>query len=277
MDEQIVAIYTLVNDLLLGLGHRENGQCRMNDSEIITTALVAALFFGGNYELARAFLRQGGYIPTMLSKSRYSRRLHRVSHYIVTLVEILGDHWKELSKDSIYVIDTFPIAVCDNWRIRRCRLYRAEKYRGKIASKRRYFYGLKLHLMVTSQGQPVEFFLTPGSESDVTHLRSFQFDLPAGSEIYADKIYNDYAMEDLINETGQVQLCPVRKKNSKRPYPAWRTYWIQLHRKIVETTGASITRRMPKSIHAVTAAGFELKIALFVLAESISHVFKVAT
>ena len=131
--------------------------------------------------------------------------------------------------------------------------------------------------MVTSQGQPVEFFLTPGSESDVTHLRSFQFDLPAGSEVYADKIYNDYAMEDLINETGQVQLCPVRKKNSKRPYPPWRTYWIKLHRKIVETTGSSIARRMPKSIHAVTAAGFELKIALFVLAESISHIFKVAT
>lgn len=277
MDEQIVAIYTLVNDILLGLGHHEDSQCRMNDSEVITTALVAALFFGGNYELARAFLRQQGYIPAMLSKSRYSRRLHRVSHNIVTFIEILGDHWKELNGDSIYVIDTFPIAVCDNWRIRRCRLYREEKYRGRIASKRRYFYGLKLHLMVTSQGQPVEFFLTPGSESDVTHLRSFQFDLPAGSEVYADKIYNDYAMEDLINETGQVQLCPVRKKNSKRPYPPWRTYWIKLHRKIVETTGSSIARRMPKSIHAVTAAGFELKIALFVLAESISHIFKVAT
>ena len=277
MDEQIVAIYTLVNDLLLTLGHHEDSQCRMNDSEVITTALVAALFFGGNYELARAFLRQRRYIPTMLSKSRYSRRLHRVSHYIMTFIEILGSHWKELSDDSIYVIDTFPIAVCDNWRIRRCRLYREEKYRGKIASKRRYFYGLKLHLMVTSQGQPVEFFLTPGSESDVTHLHSFQFDLPTGSEIYADKIYNDYVMEDLINETGQVKLCPVRKKNSKRLYPPWRTYWIKLHRKIVETAGSSIARRMPRSIHAVTAAGFELKIALFVLAESVSHIFKVAT
>ena len=52
MDEQIVAIYTMVNDLLLTLGHHEDSQCRMNDSEVITTALVAALFFGGNYKLA---------------------------------------------------------------------------------------------------------------------------------------------------------------------------------------------------------------------------------
>lgn len=176
MDEQIVAIYTLTNDILKAIGHQENSQCRMNDSEIITTALVAALFFGGNYEIARAFLQEKGYIPDMLSKSRFSRRLHRVAEHIVRFIELLGDHWKKLNANSIYVIDTFPIVVCDNWRIHRCRIYRQEKYRGRIASKRRYFYGLKLHLMVTSQGQPVEFFLTPGSESDVTHLRSFQFD-----------------------------------------------------------------------------------------------------
>ena len=131
--------------------------------------------------------------------------------------------------------------------------------------------------MVTAQGEPVEFFLTPGSASDVTHLRSFQFDLPDGAEIYADKIYNHYAMEDLIAETGTIRLCPIRKKNSKRPYPPWQAAWIRTHRKIVETTGSSIKRRMPSHIHAVTPAGFELKIALFVLAESFSHVFKVAT
>ena len=277
MDEQIVAIYTLINDLLKGIRHHEDRQCQMNDSEIITTALVAALYFGGNHETARAFLREKGYIQNMLSKSRFSRRLHRVTHHIVRFIEILGDHWKALNANSIYVIDTFPIAVCDNWRIRRCRLYHEEKFRGKIASKRRYFYGLKLHLMVTAQGQPVEFFLTPGSESDVTHLKSFQFDLPDGSEIYADKIYNDYDLEDLISETGTVKLCPLRKKNSKRPYPPWRDHWIQVHRKIVETTGSSIKRRMLHKIHAITAAGFELKIALFVLAESFSHLFKVAT
>ena len=141
MDEQIVAIYTLVNDILLGIGHREDSQCRMSDSEVLTTAIVAALFFGGNYEIARAFLRQKQYMPSMLSKSRFSRRLHRITRYVVTFIDILGDHWKELSADSIYVIDTFPIAVCDNWRIRRCRLYQEEKYRGKIASKRRFFYG----------------------------------------------------------------------------------------------------------------------------------------
>lgn len=34
-------------------------------------------------------------------------------------------------------------------------------------------------------------------------------------------------------------------------------------RKIVETTGSLVERLLPKSIHAVTAKGFELKVALF--------------
>jgi len=40
---------------------------------------------------------------------------------------------------------------------------------------------------------------------------------------------------------------------------------------MVETAGSLIERRLPKHIHAVTPAGFELKIALFVLALSLSH------
>ena len=35
-------------------------------------------------------------------------------------------------------------------------IYSKEEFRGYQASKKRYFYGLKIHLMVTQDGQPVE-------------------------------------------------------------------------------------------------------------------------
>lgn len=277
MDDQILAIYILVSDLLKGMKHYEDPQCRMSDAEVMTTAIVAALFFGGKHESARFMLNAPQYIPEMLSKSRYCRRLHRMRHLVITFIEIIGEHWKSLNDEAIYIVDSFPVAVCDNWRIRQCSIYQSEEYRGKIASKRRYFYGVKLHLMVTGRGEPVEFFLSPGAESDVTYLTAFSFNLPDGSEIYADKAYTKYQVEDIINDSGMVELWPSRKKNSKRKYPPWMALWIKKKRKMVETTGSLIERRLPKSIHAVTAAGFELKIALFVLAESISHIFKVAT
>ncbi|MCA9954507.1 MAG: transposase [Anaerolineales bacterium] len=170
----------------------------------------------------------------------------------------------------------FPVAVCDNYRIKRCRLYQGEAYRGFIASKKRYFYGLKIHLVVTKDGQPVEFFLTPGADSDVACLDLFDFDLPPGSEVYADRIYTHYALEDVLSEAG-ILFKPLRKKNLTRQWEPWERYWISLHRKMIETTGSLIERILPKSIHAVTSVGFELKVSLFILAMSFGHVLKVAT
>jgi hypothetical protein len=47
-------------------------------------------------------------------------------------------------------------------------------------------YGLKSHLMVTKDSQPVEFFLTSGSESDVGRFSDFPFDLPARAQVFVD-------------------------------------------------------------------------------------------
>ncbi len=75
--------------------------------------------------------------------------------------------------------------------------------------------------------------------------------------------------EDLLKEAQQITLRPMRKKNSTRPVPPWIAY-LQFHgRKMVETAGSLISQLLPKSIHAVTPQGFELKVFLFVLAYSI--------
>jgi hypothetical protein len=73
VDGQITAIYSLCDDVLKTLHHAEDPQCRMNDAEVMTTAIVAALYFGGNLERARGLLAQPTYIPRMLSKSRFNR------------------------------------------------------------------------------------------------------------------------------------------------------------------------------------------------------------
>jgi hypothetical protein len=270
MDEKILAIYCLCADVLQALGHAEAPHQKMSDAEVVTTALVAMLFFRGNFEAARALLCAPWYMPHMLSRSRLNRRLHRLNDLLVTLFELLGHTWKHLNTESIYILDSFPIAVCDNYRIPRAKLYQHEAYRGCMASKKRYFYGLKVHLLVTKDGQPVECFLTPGSYSDVRMLKTFQFDVPEGSHVYADKAYNDYAMEDVLLEASHIHLYPIRKQNSKRTLLPYIAYVQHYYRKRIETVGSLIERMLPKTIHAVTAAGFELKVFLFVLAYSLN-------
>src|SRR5215510_10727169 len=245
MDEKIITTYGLCDDLLHAMHHQEDPQCQMSDAEVLTTAFTAAFFFRGNLESARWMLKQHDYMPQMLSKSR-------------------------LNRDSIYVIDSLPIAVCDNIRIKHSKLYTDEQFRGYIASKKRYFYGLKIHLMVTKDGQPVEFFLTHGGCGDVDALKYYTFDVPEESLIYADKAYNDYEIEDLLKEVDHIHLLPMRKKNSKRAYPQCVSFVQHYYRKRIETAGSLIEQRLPKSIHAVTSQGFELKVALFVVAYSLN-------
>jgi hypothetical protein len=101
MDSQIVAVFCPCDDLLKALYHNEDQQCQINDAEVMTTAIIAMLYFGGNFEIARRFLREYGYIPRMLGKSRLNRRLHRIRELFLTLFCVLGETWKELNEHSI--------------------------------------------------------------------------------------------------------------------------------------------------------------------------------
>ena len=94
--------------------------------------------------------------------------------------------------------------------------------------------------------------------------------------VYADKAYNDYEIEDLLAEVEDVHLLPIRKKNSRRPLSVSARYLQSYYRKRVETAGSQLMGLFPKSLHAVRAAGFELKVALFVLAYSFDCYFKLA-
>jgi Transposase DDE domain len=163
MDDKILAMYCLSADILQVLGPAEDPHQQMSDAEVITTGLVAMLFFRGNFEAARALLSMPRYMPHMLSRSRLNRRLHRLTDLFLMVFDLLGYTWKQLNTESVYVIDSFPVVACDNYRISRAKLYQHEAYRGCMASKKRYFYGLKVHLLVTKDGPPVECFLTPGS------------------------------------------------------------------------------------------------------------------
>jgi hypothetical protein len=137
-------------------------------------------------------------------------------------------------------MESFPIAVWDHRRIRRSKIDSDEHFRGYQASKKRYVYGLKIPLMVPQEGQPVECFLTHGGFGDVDALKYYAYALPDGAIIYADKAYNDYEIEDLLQEVDHMQLIPMRKKNSQRALPPSLSFVQSYYRQRVETAGSLI-------------------------------------
>lgn len=170
------------------MGHRDDPQVRLSTAEVMTIPLVAAAFFGGNIEKTRSFMSEYGYMKRMISKSRLNRRLHSIDSWLwEALFSLLAEVFKGREDgtdgpERNYVVDSLLVPVCDNTRIRRCRIYPLEEhgktFRGYIPSKRRYFYGLRVHLVVSGSGEPVEFSLAAGSEADVAVFKNLFWILP---------------------------------------------------------------------------------------------------
>jgi len=268
--DKVIAIYCLVDDLLKSCGHQTAPGCRCSDAEIITTALVSALLFKGNQSLAVEYMRTHEMSPLLPLKSGFTKRLHRLSALLYSLFQQLGYIFKQLNCSQKYILDSFPLAACHNIRISRCKLFRGEAFRGYCASKRQYFYGVKVQVITTADGIAVECCFVPGSEHDSEAISQLLWDFQPGDKIYDDSGYTCYAFEDIAADAG-INILTARKKNTKRkdqPYEAW----LKDHyRKRIETAFSQITNLMPKALHAVTPEGFFIKALLFVMASQFNQ------
>jgi hypothetical protein len=271
-DIKIIAIYCMVDDLLKSIDHKEPSNRKLFDSEIITTAIVSCLFFGGHLNHGRNFMKMHNMCPKMLDKTRFCRRLHSLQDVLVSIFFHLGQYLKNIEGASDYIVDSFPVAVCDNMRISRSRILKGEQWRGKHASMHRYFYGVKVHVLTTKDGIPIEFSFVPARENDVQGLKKLPLTVNAESCIYGDSGYTDYTIEDNAWEADQIKIMIQRKSNSKRPDPPYTAYLKQAMRKRIETSFSEIKAYFRKSIHAVTFPGFLIKIVLFIFAYSLNRI-----
>lgn len=92
-------------------------------------------------------------------------------------------------------MDAFPVPVCRDSRIRRCKIYRGEASRGYTASKKEYFYGLKVCLIIAESGRVVELVFAPGSTADIEVLRAMPLELPEPSALIGAKAFLDRSLE----------------------------------------------------------------------------------
>lgn len=103
----------------------------MTSAEVLTVAIISAIFFNGNLARARFVLKCDGYIPNMLSKSRLNRRLHEIDISIwQSIFHALSEIFRKNNKSLEYLVDSMPVEVCMNVRSYRCRLLTGKQFIG---------------------------------------------------------------------------------------------------------------------------------------------------
>lgn len=265
MIDNAIAIYCFFDDFLKKIGHKEDKQRKMNDAEIMLIGFIATKNYCGNYEKALQYAKESKLCSFVLEKSRFNRRLHAIEDLIHHIFLCVGDTFKDFNTSMEYVMDSFPVGLCHNVRIARNNLLPYDKaYHGKCVSKREYFYGFKIQVIATINGCPVEFAIVPGSWNDSRGVKALSINLPEGSRNIADSGYTDYEMEDLMMDCDNILMDIIRKSNSKRKEPIYRSYYKNVMRKVIENTFSQITAWFPKRIHATSIRGFLLKLKLFI-------------
>ena len=270
MLSRTIAAFCIIDDALQAMGYKDDPQAKTPASAILTLAIPAAMEPGGRHNKALALAQDLNLFTHLPSPSRFNRRLHALYPLFLPLLHLLSQVWKNLHQAQAYALDTFPLPACENIRAPRSRLFPDRAYRGFIPSKRVYFHGPKLHLLVDDGKFIHEVNLTPGSLHDLTSLLLLPLDLPEGAELHMDRGYESHLYEDLLREAQGILPMVIRR------YVPWLQYLAIVGRRVVGTVGGMLHAMFPRRIHAVTQEGFAIKVLSFVLAHNLKLLTEMA-
>jgi transposase len=153
---------------------------------------------------------------------------------------------------GISILDSSPLAVCDNLRISRHRVFGKVAARGK--SSPGWFYGCKLHAAINHHGELLSIKVTPGNVDDRKPI-AFLCCRLFGS-VYADKGCVARWLVDLLRARQLVLITKVRKNMKPVPHTPFDQPLLK-RRSLIETvfdelkisakSSIRVTARMPAS------------------------------
>jgi len=199
-------------ELLARDSTRRQRATRLHPSEIMTLIIW---FHQSGYRTFKAYYMQevlahlGGEFPHLVSYTRFVELMGRMA---VPLTVYLSTQRGACT--GISFIDSTPLAVCHPARIHQHKVFADVAARGKTSVG--WFYGFKLHVIVTDQGDLLAYALTPGNVHDtrpVAHLlrqTTRLFGLLIG-----DKGYISQPLSDQLAQQYDVRLLTRRRSNMR--------------------------------------------------------------
>jgi|GEM_PF-1180872 len=264
---QLKAIYSLIESFAsLNTAKKPHGNQKVSDTTILYIYITAFLCEQGSFRRAIRRLKAEQFLPDTVSESTFCRRIQKLRPLIQKLSRLIVIYHR-LSQE-LFIIDACPLPILKNVRFNRSARNKTVHW-GYSASFRQYFFGYKLHAVVDAQNKLiVQHEFSEGNIHDISALAEFNFELPPGSRLLADKAYDSAKHEEKLQKQ-QIQLDPIRKS------PKWQqmTYAegeaqaqkIRTRRKI-EAVFSVLKRQMPSKIDFVKTSTFLLKITGFIIA-----------
>lgn len=143
--------------------------------------------------------------PRLMSYGRFVELLRGVALLLCAFLK------SRLGRSTgIAFIDSTPLVVCHNRRISRHKVFKGLAARGHNSMG--WFYGFKLHLIVSDQGELLAVQVTPGNTDDRKPVETLSNDL--FGKLFGDKGYISQALFETLFARG-LELITSLRKNMK--------------------------------------------------------------
>lgn len=133
---------------------------------------------------------------------------------------------------GISFVDSTPIRVCGNKRIRRNKVFKGLAQTGK--STMGWFHGFKLHIVINDKGEILNFCITQANVDDREPLKNESFLKAVFGKSYADKGYISEKLQQLLFIDG-VHLITNIKNNMKNSLLTMSDKIMLRKRSVIET------------------------------------------
>jgi hypothetical protein len=210
----------------IGRRNRQGGLCL---SEIMT---ILIHFHQSRYRDFKSYYTR--YVQEHLSREfpglvSYQRFVELMPRALVALAVYLRRSFGRCT--GISFVDSTPLAVCRNQRIKRHKVFAGLAARGKTSMG--WFFGFKLHLVVNDQGELLGCYLTAGNVDDrkpVPHLARHLF-----GKLIGDKGYISQELTTQLLDTIGVHLVTFLRSNMKGRLVSQNDVVLLRKRAIIET------------------------------------------
>lgn len=199
-----------------------NAHPAFTDEEVLTVYLYGLLQQLRTLQAIHTYTRRHlrAWFPALPSYQAFSHRLTNLDALLPALVQALLERLPAPLPSSTHLLDSLPIVLAQGVRAKQARVAPEAADMGYCASKRRYYYGVKLHALAVHAPRTMpraeQLMVSAASANDLAVAKSYTHALPPG-ELYADKCYQDSAWQQDLQQQALVLRTPIRRVRNQAP------------------------------------------------------------
>lgn len=212
---------------------------QMADSEVLTMEIVGeVLGFDTDKEIFRFFKRfYRHYFPKLSCRVTFVRQ----SAKLWAVKQWLFKHIAERFRDTIVVLDSFPMAICRFARARGSKLFKGIANYGKKLGNQT-FYGFRLHVKINSIDMIQSFDLTAANVHDIRMVE----ELTKGDRglLLADRAYLSQPLKQQLLKHQGLELSVPTKYGEPTELSPKQLRFRKRIRRLIETVGNQLINNL---------------------------------